>query len=206
MMNQTLKSYIESIILPQYEHFDKGHSVVHVTNVIRNSLALAQQFPVNVDMVYVIAAFHDLGLQYGRERHHFESGRLLIEDETLRQWFTPDQLSMMRDAVEDHRASNDYEPRTIYGKIVAEADREIVPKTIIRRTIQYGLKQQPHADMEAQFVRCCQHLENKYGKNGYLKLWLNDERNMEGLRQIRALLEDSTALRIEFEKIYEEEK
>ena len=37
-------------------------------------------------------------------------------------------------AAKDHRASSDHEPRDIYGKIVAEADRQIVPETVIRRT------------------------------------------------------------------------
>ncbi len=52
----------------------------------------------------------------------------------------------MREAVEDHRASTDHEPRSLYGKIVAEADRIIDPDTTLRRTVQYGLKQNPAAD------------------------------------------------------------
>ena len=48
--------------------------------------------------------------------------------------------------VEDHRASTDHEPRSIYGKIVAEADRIIDPDITLRRTVQYGLKQNPAAD------------------------------------------------------------
>ena len=134
-INQQLRCYIETAIIPQYEKFDDAHKSDHVQSVIENSLDLAQHYEVDINMVYVVAAYHDVGLIYGRDVHHIESAKMLGNDNHLRQWFSDAQVEIMGQAVEDHRASNKHEPRTIYGKIVAEADRMISADVIIRRTI-----------------------------------------------------------------------
>ena len=136
----TLYDYIEEYIIPRYKAFDKAHNLDHVAHVIERSLKLASHYDVNTDMVYTIAAYHDVGLCEGRERHHIVSGEILSNDVMLSQWFTPQEIATMREAVEDHRASNGHEPRSLYGCIVAEADRLIDPDTTLRRTVQYGLK------------------------------------------------------------------
>lgn len=118
-----LHGYVRQSIIPQYASFDKAHQIDHVEKVIEESLKLAVYYEVDHSMVFVIAAYHDLGLCEGREFHHIVSGRMLLADETLRQWFTDEQLLQMKEAIEDHRASNKQAPRSIYGKIVAEADR-----------------------------------------------------------------------------------
>ena len=114
--------------------------------VIKQSLKIAKHYPVIQEMVYAIAAFHDLGLEVDRKTHHLESGRIVRETEQLKEWFSPEEIETMAQAVEDHRASSDHEPRSIYGKIVAEADRYVVPEKIIERTIQYGLDRYPELD------------------------------------------------------------
>lgn len=197
-----IKRYVESNILPLYANFDKGHQIDHVQKVIAESLLLAQNFPVNKNMVYVIAAYHDTGLSKGRALHHKFSAEMLSSDVTLRKWFSKNQIHLMKEAVEDHRASNDYEPRSIYGKIVAEADRDISPTTIMQRTIQYGLEKYPHCTEEEHFNRTLAHVRNKYGCNGYLKLWLNSPKNLQGLKEIQQLLEDNKAFQEMFTTLY----
>ena len=135
-MTPSLQNYIESEILPRYEAFDAAHQRDHADSVIRQSLALAEHYDVNKDMVYAIAAYHDTGLVVDRKTHHLESGRIIREDARLLEWFTPEEIEVMAQAAEDHRASSDHEPRSIYGKIVAEGDRLIDTDTILRRTIQ----------------------------------------------------------------------
>lgn len=128
--------YIEREIIPRYASFDKAHQENHVRMVIEQSLRLAEHTPsMNSDMVYIIAAFHDLGLVNGRENHHKDSRRILEANEFVKAHFTPEQIQIMGEAVEDHRASNSQKPHSEYGLIVAEADRFIEPETIIRRTI-----------------------------------------------------------------------
>ena len=109
----TLKQYVEQTILPQYDVFDGGHQRDHAETVICESLKLAREYNADEQMAFVIAAYHDLGLRVDRELHHIHSGEILLSDKTLRQWFTEEQLHLMRDAVEDHRASSKNPPRTI---------------------------------------------------------------------------------------------
>lgn len=201
-VNQELVDYVERNIIPLYDHFDKAHRRDHVQMVIRQSMELAGQLEVDADMVYAIAAYHDVGLCEERERHHIVSGQMLLADDELRKWFTDSQLQTMAEAVEDHRASSDHAPRSLYGRIVAEADRFIDPVTIIRRTVQYGLEHYPELDKEAHFERTLQHLHEKYGRNGYLHLWFDNSSNAERLEQLRQMMEDEKLLLEIFEKQY----
>ena len=203
-MNIEIVTYIENKIIPQYEQFDLGHRPDHVRKVIAESMVLARQFDVNEEMVYVIAAYHDLGLAVDRKTHHIISGEMLLADVELLRWFTSEQLELMSEAVVDHRASNKHEPRNIYGCIVAEADRDIVPETVIRRTIQYGLKHYPSETSRAfHLARTKEHIQEKYGENGYLKLHLASAKNQQGLDEIRVLFSDTIAFEQEFNRIFD---
>ena len=197
---EELKQYIEQAILPQYDAFDGGHKRDHAQMVIDESLKLAREHGADERMAYVIAAYHDLGLRIDREKHHIYSGEILMADDTLRQWFTREQLLIMRDAIEDHRASAKNPPRTIYGAIVAEADRQIEPEVVIQRTMAYSRKLLPEADFETLYQRSKEHLLEKYAEGGYMRLWLNSERNQLGLENLRAIIRDESRLRALCEK------
>ena len=197
-----MKKYIEENIIPRYDSFDAAHRRDHVRYVISQSLELARYYDVNEDMVYAIAAYHDTGLEVDRKTHHLESGRIVRQDSKLRQWFTPEQIEVMAQAVEDHRASSDHQPRSIYGKIVAEADRQIDEETIIRRTIQYGLSHYPELDREGHWERTLEHLLEKYAEGGYLRLWIPESPNAARLRELQEKIKDRQALRDLFETIY----
>lgn len=202
MINSELKQYIEREIIPRYETFDKAHRTDHVRTVIDRSLALAAHYDVDDNMVYTIAAYHDIGLTVERERHHLISGEMLIADPELRRRFSPEQLETMREAVEDHRASSDHEPRTIYGRIVAEADRLIDTETILRRTVQYGMAHYPQLDREGHFSRLKEHLARKYAEGGYLRLWIPESDNAQRLTALRDIIGDEHRLRTLFEQLY----
>ena len=195
VINAELKKYVEQNIIPQYDNFDKAHQRDHVLMVIRQSLELAEKLGADADIAYVIAAYHDTGLCEGREHHHEVSARIIRADQTLRKWFAEEQINIMADAAEDHRASSGHEPRTIYGRIVAEADRFIDADTIIRRTIQYGIDHYPELDREGHYQRMLSHLHEKYGRNGYLHLWFEDSPNAERLRQLQGIIDDEAMLR-----------
>ena len=194
--------YIEQQILPRYEHFDAAHQRNHAEEVIARSLALAEHYEVNINMVYAIAAYHDTGLCEGRDTHHLVSGRIIREDKKLRGWFDEEQIETMAQAAEDHRASNGHEPRSIYGKIVAEADRLITPEKVIRRTIQYTQDHFPEYDKEQQYERFREHLLEKYSDTGYLRLWIPESDNATQLEKLRKIIRDETAMRAAFEDFY----
>ncbi|MBQ5670357.1 MAG: HD domain-containing protein [Tidjanibacter sp.] len=204
-MNSELRDYIEEHILPRYESHDAAHRRDHAEGVIERSLALAAHYDVDLDMVYTIAAWHDVGLCEGREQHHISSGRMLLEDSKMREWFSPEQLHTMREAIEDHRASSDHPPRTIYGAIVAEADRQIVPEVVMRRTVQYGLAHYPALSREEHWQRFLGHLHEKYDHGGYLKLYIPHSDNAVRLAELRALIAQPTLLRTHFEALFAEE-
>ena len=201
-IDPTLTQYIEQEILPRYDHFDAAHRRDHADDVIKRSLALAVHYDVDTSMVYAIAAYHDTGLCEGRDTHHLVSGRIIREDEQLRAWFNEDQIETMAQAAEDHRASSGHEPRSIYGKIVAEADRLIVPEKVIRRTIQYTRDHFPDYDKEQQYERFREHLLEKYSDSGYLKLWLPESDNAPRLEQLRVIIRDEKLMREAFEKAF----
>ena len=209
MINNTasldLVEFVETKILPNYANFDKAHNMEHVTRVIRNSMALARTTGADVNMVYVIAAYHDLGMSGPRAIHHITGGKLLMQDMRLRKWFSESQIKIMKEAVEDHRASASHAPRSMYGKIVAEADRDIDPDMVLRRTVQFGLANYPEKSRDEQWKRFCDHLENKYSNNGYIRLWIPGSENEKKLKALREIIADRHKLLQIFNDIYQQE-
>ena len=202
MVSPTLTEYIERDILPRYDHFDAAHQRDHADDVIKRSMALAEHYDVIINMVYAIAAYHDTGLCEGRDIHHIASGRIIREDKKLREWFSEEQIETMAQAAEDHRASSNHEPRSIYGKIVAEADRLILPEKVIQRTIQYTRDHFPDYDKEQQYQRFREHMMEKYSDTGYLKLWIPESDNAVRLEELRKTIRDEKALRTAFEETF----
>ncbi|MBR4482304.1 MAG: HD domain-containing protein [Prevotella sp.] len=199
-----LVEFVETKILPQYAAFDAAHNMEHVTRVIRHSMELVKVTGADINMAYVIAAYHDLGMSGPRAVHHITGGKILATDARLKKWFSAEQLKVMREAVEDHRASASHSPRSIYGKIVAEADRDIDKDIVIRRTIQYGLVNYPQLDYEGQWKRFKEHMDNKYSKDGYIRLWITNSPNAKRLNELRNLIAQPAELRKEFDRIYAE--
>ena len=201
-----LIAYVESDIIPRYDTFDKAHDRQHVLTVISESMELAKNIDgIDLSMVYAIAAYHDTGLCRDRKTHHIVSGEIIQADTTLRHWFSEEEIITMKEAVEDHRASADHEPRSIYGRIVAEADRIIDTDTTLRRTVQYGLKHYPELGKEQQYERFVAHLNEKYAPGGYMKLWFPESKNALQLRQLQSVICNKELLRSLFENIYQEE-
>lgn len=208
-MNRTasldLVEFVESKILPRYSAFDKAHNMEHVVSVIRRAMALAVKLGADLNMVYVIAAYHDLGMSGQRAVHHIEGGRILYTDARLKKWFSPEHLKIMKEAVEDHRASASRAPRSIYGKIVAEADRDMNPDIVFRRTVQFGLANYPDFSVEEQWKRFNEHMENKYSVNGYIKLWVQGSENERNLNLLREIIVNKPRLKEIFLAMYNEE-
>lgn len=202
-VNPLLLKYVEQRIIPMYDTFDSGHRPDHVRMVIERCLEMSPRYDVDIDMLYAAAAYHDTGLTCGREYHHIESGRIIREDRELKRWFTDEQIEIIACAAEDHRASSARQPRSIYGLLVAEADRTIDPLTIIRRTVQYGLSHYPDFDREGHWNRTLEHLHEKYAEGGYLKLWIPDSPNAARLEELREIIRDESRLRQIFGEIYD---
>ena len=197
-----IMEFVERNILKRYNAFDAAHNMTHVNRVIKASVQLARKMGADINMAYVVAAYHDLGLEVERATHHIESGKILKADRRLDKWFSAQQIEIMRQAVEDHRASASRAPRNIYGKIMAEADRDLEPMSVIRRTIQFGLAHYPEKTKEEHWDRFVEHLQQKYSSAGYIKLWIAGSDNEQNLRELRRIINDRQQLRQIFEQIF----
>jgi uncharacterized protein len=213
-----LEKYIYEDVVPRYSAFDSAHKEDHALTVISQALELADRmetwkaeqketdeiwnFDIDRDILLAAAACHDLGLINGRDRHHLDSGEIIRTDMKLHEWFSEDEIETIAQAAEDHRASGKSAPRSIYGMLVAEADRVIDPETIIRRTVQFGLDRYPELDMEGHIERAIAHLKEKYGRGGYLKLWIPWSDNAARLAQLQDLIDDGHGIRTKVIETY----
>lgn len=188
-MNNELVQYIENEIFPLYNRNEEGHGINHIKTVIKRSLELAKDYDVDLDMVYTIASYHDLGHYIDRKTHEIISAEIFMKDEKIRQWFTDEQRSIIKEAIEDHRASSNHEPRTIYGKIISTADRTIIDiDNTIKRSYSYGKRNYIGLTEEEQIERVYQHLTEKYGENGYAKVYVEDKEFEDALNKLRQAL------------------
>ena len=205
MIRKTLQAYVEGEVIPRYAAFDKAHREDHARMVIDRALAMGKAYEIDEEMLYTAAACHDLGLSVDRKTHHLESGKIIRADDRLRAWFSPEQIETIAQAAEDHRASATTPPRSIYGCLVAEADRMIEPVTIIRRTVQYGFAHYPELEKEGHWQRTLEHLHEKYAEGGYLHLLIPGSPNEAPLAELRSIIGDTARLRAIFEEIYRDE-
>lgn len=188
-INIELVRYIENEIFPLYERNEEGHGIKHIKTVIKRSLELAKKYDVNLDMVYTIASYHDLGHYIDRKTHEIISAEIFMKDEKVKQWFTEEQINTIKESIEDHRASSNHKPRSIYGMIVSTADRTIIDiDNTIKRSYSYGKRNYEGLSEEEQVERVYQHLTEKYGENGYAKIYLEDKEFDEAIKKLRQAL------------------
>ena len=177
-IEQSLLKYLIEDILEKYKAFDKGHGIKHIATVIDSSIKLSKYFPVNKNMVLTIAIYHDLGMSIDRKMHQIYSKDMLINDTNLENWFTKEELILMGEACEDHRASNAHEPRSIYGYIVSDADRTTDIYDMIERCYNFSKKNYKDLNEEETYKRVYSHLVEKYGEGGYAKFYLEESKNV----------------------------
>ena len=190
-LNEKLVEYIEKEIFPLYDRNEFAHGINHIKTVIRRSLELADGYDVDFNIVYTVAAYHDLGHFIDRKRHEIISAEMFMKDENIKRWFADEQRMVIKEAIEDHRASCNHVPRTIYGKIVSTADRTIVDMdNTIKRSYTYGKKNYIDLSEEEQFDKVYEHLVEKYGESGYAKVYLEDKEFDEAVSKLRQALEN----------------
>lgn len=190
-LNEELVEYIKNEIFPLYDRNEFAHGINHIKTVIRRSLELADGYDVDFNIVYTVAAYHDLGHFIDRKRHEIISAEIFMKDENIKRWFADEQRMVIKEAIEDHRASCNHVPRTIYGKIVSTADRTIVDMdNTIKRSYTYGKKNYIGLSEEEQFDKVYEHLVEKYGERGYAKVYLEDKEFDEAVSKLRQALEN----------------
>lgn len=203
-INKDLQKYIEEHILTQYDKNNVGgHGKAHIETVIKRCFEIIEEYDLDVDpdMIYTIASFHDIGYRVDPDRHEEVSSEMFMQDKTIKNYFNATQLTIMADAIVDHRASLEYDARNIYGKIVSSADREIDVENMLRRSILYQAdKHSAENPTEEQVIEYSfKKLSSKYGKGGYAKMYYPDKKYTEYLDKMQRLFEDKNHF-IEAEK------
>ena len=188
-VSKKLKEYIENNIVPEYEKNDQGHNLEHIKYVINRSIKFADTVPdINYNIVYTVAAYHDIGHHIDSKKHELISAEIMYDDDKLKEFFKDKERIIIKEAIEDHRASSNHEPRSIYGKIVSTADRNNTVEACLRRSYSYNKKLHPEYDDEKIFEDCHYHLNDKFGENGYAKFYFKDEEYEKFLTDIRNIL------------------
>lgn len=192
-INNKLKQYIEENVFPEYKKNDQGHDLEHIKYVINRSIKFADTIPdINYDIVYTVASYHDIGHHINPKLHEIISAEIMYKDDNLKEYFSDEERLIIKEAIEDHRASSDHEPRSIYGKIVSTADRNNTVEACLRRSYTYGKRLEPTATDEELFERAHKHLNLKFGEDGYAKFFFKDEEYENFLHDIRELLADKS--------------
>lgn len=207
-INQDLINYVEENIFPIYEKVDEGHNLNnHILPVITQSINLANELndkTLNLNIVYTVAAYHDIGLIKGRKLHHVYSKEFILNDVNLKKWFSEEEIKIISEAVEDHRASNEVPPRSIYGMIIADSDKNVNLNEILLRThlcIKTKYPDDNLSSFENEFEKAYEWIIDKDSANGYLKFYLDKEKESK-LEELHKLVKDKDYIKKEYSKVY----
>lgn len=151
-IDKGLFNYIDGVV-SVYNSFDPAHQLDHCNIVINRGIQYAKEWnklnpdkTVDLNIVFVVCALHDIGLQFDRETHNIHSSNLIKKDKNLKKWFNEEEINIIANAVEDHRASLKHPIRNIYGQIVSEADRNHPSsiRELIQRSVKYNIHHNPN--------------------------------------------------------------
>ena len=187
-VNEKLKRYVEQNIFPQYILNDKGHQIEHIKYVIKRCSKLSKNMDVDNNMLYIIAAYHDIGYHIDYKNHEIVSAQIMYNDINLNKFFSNENLIIMKEAIEDHRASLDREPRSIYGKLLSSADRNIGVDDSLKRIYLYSITHFNKLSEKETIEECYKHTLKKFGNNGYANFFVEDTDYNNYLKELQHLL------------------
>lgn len=206
-VNKELKKYIVEEVFPVYENNDSGHNLEHIKYVINRSIKFASQFEnINLDMVYTIAAFHDIAHHIDKDHHEVKSAEWFYKDENMKRFFTDEERQIIKEAIEDHRASSKTEPRTNYGKIVSSADRNVDVSSMLKRMHSYTCQHYNNLSLEEAVERAYKHMMKKYGVEGYAKNYCVDKEYLKFKEEVKDLIKDKKAFEEKYLQVNNLEK
>lgn len=202
MINEQLKKYIEDSIFPMYEKNDKGHNLTHINYTLNRAFEIIEDKSLDIDLniMYVIVPYHDIGHFIDKDNHEKISAEIMMNDTNLRNWFNEDTLILIKEAIEDHRASNNSNPRSIYGDIMRLADKNVDLEQFFFRASSYSLKHFPDYTEEEHIERIYEHGQQKFGEDGYAKLAFTDQKYEKYLADFKTALKDKESFKQKIRK------
>ncbi|MEG2993672.1 MAG: hypothetical protein RR847_05310 [Bacilli bacterium] len=189
-INLGLKTYIENNVIEEYNLNDGGHNIDHINYVLNRSFEIVNS-DINIDVLYTCVMFHDISCHIDRENHEILSAERAFNDEFLNEFFDENQMLTIKNAIEDHRASLEYEPRNIYGKILSSADRKVEVKVYLVSSMSFDIKKHPELTKEEVINGSYEFAIKKFGKNGYAinKSYISDGKYEKFLNDLQYLIE-----------------
>lgn len=150
-----------------YSQFDAGHGLGHISRVRNFAVKLAKKYlPEKVDLTYIAATLHDIGLAKGRDNHEMHGAQMILESRELRKFLSQNEIEEIADAVREHRASTG-KPKTVLAKIISDSDKvSDSTREAMKRAVEYGKIHRPELDKEGQIWRAANHLKQKFDVGG----------------------------------------
>ena len=206
-MNSEIENYINNNIIPLYKENDVSHSISHVNDVIKNSLQLGKKYNLREDLLYIISAYHDVGARQDRDTHEVISAEFFYNDKFWEGILSKKERKLIYDAIIDHRASSRKVPRSIYGRVVATADRQFDSfESAVKRTYLYLMNKFNNKTMNEIYELIYNDFNNRYGKYGYVKVFFNVNLFQKELQPIKELLLNKNKFIEKIKTILEEGK
>ncbi len=201
-MNEKLVEYIKNNILHEYSKNESGHGIEHISYVLNRCIKFAEQFDnIDLNILYAIACFHDIAHHIDKKKHEILSAQIFYNNSDMKHFFTDEERRIIKEGIEDHRASSNHKPRSDYGKIVSSADRSTDIDEFFKRTHSYTLKHQPNCTESEMIERAYQHTLEKYGDKGYAKHYLVDDDYNQFRYEINYLLQNKTLFEEKYKKV-----
>lgn len=202
-VDKNLKEYIRLNIFGEYAVNDQAHGIVHIMEVIRRCFALNDTFKLNLDknMIYAIAAYHDLGKHENHEIHEKIAASKFYSDENMKKFFSDDERLVMKEAIEDHRSSASDNPRSVYGKLISSADRNTTIDMVFIRSFFVAQERMPEDNIEEYLDYTIKRLSKRYSEENPENMFYEDQTYQEFLKDMRAILKSEEEFKNRYCKI-----
>ncbi len=201
-LNKKLKSYIETNILPVYDDFDKGHGKNHILAVAQRSLSICSGFDdIDENIVYTAACYHDIGMKIERKNHALHSKELVLKDENLKNFFTQQEIETIAQACADHSTSAGIKPKSIYGMILSDADKDDDIDISLSRAWEYSINHFPENTFDDNVENIYQQIVMRFGENGTVKYYIISPQDSAFLKTMKLFIKDKNYLRNKLKEI-----
>lgn len=207
-VNKDLKKYIEKNIFPKYNLNDEGHNIDHINYVLKRAFELSSDLEIDNNILYTCVCFHDIACHIDRKNHEILSAKIAKKDKFLNKFFNQNDMRLILEAIEDHRASLEYEPRNIYGKILSSADRKVEVKEYLKESISYEKNSDKNQTREEIIDKSYKYAIKKFGKDSYAvnKMYIDDKKYKKYLNDIQYLIDNKelfiSLANIIYDKLY----
>ncbi|MHC1716907.1 MAG: HD domain-containing protein [Candidatus Dojkabacteria bacterium] len=150
-----------------YDSFDKGHDRKHMEGVRTFALKLAKKYcPKKIEIIYVSATLHDIGLSISRENHEHNGYEIIKKDVDMKKAYSKKDFELILESIREHRASTG-NPKSIVAKIVSDSDKVYGDtKGNFERSYEYCLEKDHNAEHNVILERAASHLYTKFKEGG----------------------------------------